>query len=43
LKEDLCVVEKAETYNLPISAAAFRVIKEIEYYRKTIALKKRIV
>jgi hypothetical protein len=30
----------AGTYYLPISAAAFRVIKEIEYYRKTIGLQR---
>ncbi|MDQ6668712.1 MAG: hypothetical protein M3Y53_10890 [Thermoproteota archaeon] len=39
---NILVTETAETYNIPISAAAFRVIKEIEDYRKTIGLKKEI-
>lgn len=32
----------AETFNLPISVAACRVIKEIEDYRKVIGLKKEL-
>ena len=39
---NILVTETAETYNIPISAAAFRVIKEIEDYRKIIGLKKEI-
>jgi hypothetical protein len=31
---NIIVNETAETYNLPLSAAAFRVVKEIEDYRK---------
>ena len=30
----LLVNEKAQTYNLPISAAAYRVIKDIENYNR---------
>jgi hypothetical protein len=36
------VTETAETYSIPISAAAFRVIKEIEDYRKIIGLKREL-
>ena len=39
---NILVTETAETYNIPISAAAFRVIKEIEDYRKIIGLKKEL-
>ena len=39
---NILVTETAETCNIPISAAAFRVIKEIEDYRKIIGLKKEI-
>ncbi len=34
------MTETAETHNIPISTAAFRVIKEIEEYRKIIGLKE---
>ncbi|MDQ6669104.1 MAG: hypothetical protein M3Y53_12895 [Thermoproteota archaeon] len=37
---NILVTETAETCNIPISAAAFRVIKEIEDYRKIIGLRK---
>jgi hypothetical protein len=36
------VTETTETCNIPISTAAFRVIKEIEDYRKIIGLKKEL-
>ena len=36
------MTETAETCNIPISAAAFRVIKEIEDYRKIIGLKREL-
>ncbi|MDQ6865002.1 MAG: hypothetical protein M3044_14400 [Thermoproteota archaeon] len=39
---NILVTETAETYNIPISTAAFRVIKEIEDYRKIIGLKKEL-
>jgi len=39
---NILVTETAETCNIPISAAAFRVIKEIEDYRNIIGLKKEI-
>jgi hypothetical protein len=37
---NILVTETAETYNVPISATAFRVIKEIEDYREVIGLKQ---
>jgi hypothetical protein len=39
---DILVKETAQTSSIPISTAAFRVIKEIEDYRKTIGLKNEI-
>jgi hypothetical protein len=39
---NILVTETAETYKIPISAAAFGVIKEIEDYRKIIGLKKEL-
>jgi hypothetical protein len=39
---NIIVNETAETYNLPLSAAAFRTIKEIEDYRKVFGLKKEL-
>ena len=39
---NILVTETAETNNIPISAAAFRVIKEIEDYREVIGLKKEL-
>jgi hypothetical protein len=39
---DILVTETAETYNILISTAAFRVIKEIEDYRKIIGLKREL-
>jgi hypothetical protein len=39
---NILVTETAETYSIPISAAAFRVIKEIEDYRKIIGLKREL-
>ena len=36
------MTETAQTYNIPISAPAFRVIKEIEGYREVIGLKKEL-
>jgi hypothetical protein len=39
---NILVTETAVTYSIPISAAAFRVIKEIEDYRKIIGLKKEL-
>jgi hypothetical protein len=39
---NILVTETAETYKIPISTAAFRVIKEIEDYRKIIGLKKEL-
>jgi hypothetical protein len=39
---NILVTETAETYNIPISTAAFRVINEIEDYRKIIGLKKEL-
>ena len=39
---NILVTETAVTCNIPISAAAFRVIKEIEDYRKIIGLKKEL-
>jgi hypothetical protein len=39
---NILVTETAETYNIPISGAAFRVIKEIEDYREVIGLKKEL-
>jgi hypothetical protein len=39
---NILVTETAETCKIPISTAAFRVIKEIEDYRKIIGLKKKI-
>jgi len=42
LSFNIVINETAETYNLPISAAAFHVIKEIEDYRKIIGLKKEL-
>jgi hypothetical protein len=38
----LLVSEKAQTYNLPISAAAYRVIEDIENYNRIGGLKKEI-
>jgi len=42
LSFNILINETAETYNLPISAAAFHVIKEIEDYRNIIGLKKEL-
>jgi hypothetical protein len=39
---NILVTETAETYNIPNSGAAFRVIKEIEDYRKIIGPKKEL-
>ena len=39
---NILVTETSETYNIPNSAAAFRVIKEIEDYREVIGLKKEL-
>ena len=39
---NILVTETAETCNVPISTAAFRVIKEIEDYRKIIGLKREL-
>jgi hypothetical protein len=39
---DILVKETAQTSRIPISTAAFRVIKEIEDYRQTIGLKKEL-
>jgi uncharacterized protein Smg (DUF494 family) len=39
---NILVTETAETYNIAISGAAFRVIEEIEDYRKIIGLKKEL-
>jgi hypothetical protein len=39
---NILVTETAETNNIPLSAAAFRVIKEIEDYREVIGLKKEL-
>ncbi len=39
---NILVTETAQTYNIPISAPAFRVIKEIEGYREVIGLKKEL-
>ncbi len=38
----LLVNEKAQTYNLPISAAAYRVIKDIENYNNIGGVKNEI-
>jgi len=39
---DILAKETAQTSSIPISTTAFRVIKEIKDYRKTIGLKKKI-
>ncbi len=39
---NIIVNETAETYNLPLSAVAFRVVKEIEDYRKVFGLKREL-
>jgi hypothetical protein len=39
---NILVTETAETYNTLISTSAFRVIKEIEDYRKIIGLKREL-
>jgi hypothetical protein len=39
---NILVTETADTCNVPISTAAFRVIKEIEDYRKIIGLKREL-
>ena len=39
---NILVTETAETCNVPISTAAFRVIKELEDYRKIIGLKREL-
>jgi hypothetical protein len=39
---NILVTETADTYNIPILAAPFRVIKEIEDYREVIGLKKEL-
>jgi antitoxin component of RelBE/YafQ-DinJ toxin-antitoxin module len=39
---NIVVTQTAETYNIPISAAAFRVINEIEDYRKVIGPKEEL-